>query len=328
MMGNQNRKIKLGVLGLGSIGRRHCMNIASLGIEVAGFDPDPSGAEFIAGIGGSIYESRDDFLEEMDAIVVASPTQFHFKDILDGIEAGCHLLVEKPLAHSLANIEGVLAEAKDKGLVIAGAFNLRFLPTVSFARNLIKNTELGEVLWARFTCASYLPDWRPGRNYLETYANDPLAGGVLMDVVHEIDLAEYLLGPAQLVASAVRNTGSIGLAAEDCADLVFRHEKGLVSTVHLDYVTKKRMRTVEVIMERGSLEIQTSNNKVIVNQFDSLPERKELVWSESPLESYLEELKDFIGAVEGRHQVRCSGEEALKSLKLALEARCTYRSGF
>jgi predicted dehydrogenase len=106
----------------------------------------------------------------------------------------------------------------------------------------------------RVECQSYLPDWRPTRPYQESYAARPSEGGVLLDLIHEIDYTGWLFGWPGTVQARRRNLGRLGIAEEEAVDLLWdTAEAGCVS-MSLDYLTRPPRRLLRACGERGTLE--------------------------------------------------------------------------
>ena len=146
------------VIGLGSIGLRHARNALTLGETVAGYDPEPARGELLAALGGRVADTRTTALVGAKAAVIASPNACHRDDLAAAIEAGCCVLVEKPMTHTADGVEALLGRADERGLSVCVAHNLRLHPVVKAARTILARGELGEVLWCRMLAASYLPD--------------------------------------------------------------------------------------------------------------------------------------------------------------------------
>lgn len=308
------------VLGLGSIGFRHARNLLRLGEATVGFDPDPERRERFAAAGGATASSRSEALEQASAVVIASPSGQHLADLEEAVAAGCHVFVEKPLAHTGQGIDPLLREAKRRKLVVFVGFNLRYHPCVEWAKEALAEGRLGKILWARLLCSSYLPDWRPDQDYRQGYAADPVTGGILFDDVHEFDLAMYLLGPANTVAAAARRTGALEIEAEDCADIILRHHHGVLSTLHMDFVSPTRQRVTEVVGTDGLVRIDISNRRFMEIGVDGIVLRDRS--PSRPLEDdYRIEMSNFLDCTRGQSKPRCDGGEALSVLEQVLAAR-------
>lgn len=312
--------MKVAVLGLGSIGLRHARNALSQGVDVVGFDPSPDRQQMGLSLGCQSAASRDEALADADAAIVATPNECHLDDLRSCLESGCHAFVEKPLAHVVAGVEALLEEAERRGLHVQTGFNFRIHPSVKAGRNILQDNGIGTILWARFQGASYLPDWRPGSDYRKGYAANRLTGGALFDFIHEFDLALYLLGPAEVVASTARRTGMLDMPSEDCSDTILRHADGCHSTLHLDYVTRPPQRYVEIAGSEGLLRLDLHNRAFVhLNKNGDISADEK--FQSSFDDDYREELMNFFSCCRGDAEPHCSGWEGHASLKLVIEAR-------
>lgn len=308
------------VLGLGAIGLRHARNLRALGRAVVGFDPDSARVEMLEAAGGRGANRRATALAAADAAVIASPNRRHLDDLAAAVEAGCHAFVEKPLAHTDRDVEAVLAKAAAAGRTVFAGLNQRFNPAIREARSLLDAGRLGDPIWARFLCASYLPDWRPGQDHRTGYAADTATGGVLFDVIHEFDLADHLLGPAETVAATARRSGLLGIASEDCADVVLRHASGIHSTLHLDYLTRPPLRAIDIAGTGGVLQIDVRRRHLTLLDRTGAA-AVDRSWPTGPDEDYLAEMTAFLDCVDHGAAPACDGRTALRVLRQVLSAR-------
>lgn len=308
------------ILGLGSIGRRHARNLKQLGREVIGFDPSPAARESFRQEGGETVDTREQGLARADAIVIATPNQSHGDDLRDAVAAGSHVFIEKPMAHRTEALPELVASADEQGLVVFPGLNQRFNPAVAAARERIADGSLGMPLWARFSCASYLPDWRPGTDYRKGYAADPRTGGVLFDLLHEFDMAHHLLGDTQVVCAAARNTGMLEIEAEDCADVLLRHESGVQSALHLDYVTRPPLRGIEVAGSEGYLKIDVRARGLARWRNDGTLAEERTFDSTADAE-YLAQMRQFLNCIDHGEQPACPPREAIGVLQQVIDAR-------
>jgi predicted dehydrogenase len=308
------------VLGLGSIGLRHARNLLSLGQAVVGFDPDPERRRMLEAEGGRTFDTRSAALGNAKAAVVASPSQYHADDLSAALDAGCHVLAEKPLAHSDVGLDGLLEKAREQGLVVFVAHNLRYHPCVEAAREILEAGRLGDLLWARLLGASYLPDWRPHQDYRRGFAANPVTGGALFDFIHEFDLAAHLLGPFETVAAVARRTGTLDMESEDCVDAILRHSSGVCSAMHVDYVTRSARRVTEIVGTEGALKLDLLNRDL--THFDptgAVIARN--AYGGEVAEDYVREMKAFLECLRGRAEPKCCAREALAILTQVVAAR-------
>ena len=140
--------VRVGVVGVGSLGVNHARIYASLeGAELAGiYDVDPERAAYVAAMyKAEVCETLDALMDRIDAASVVVPTNLHFDVASQMIRQGKHLLVEKPIALSVADAERAVAAARANGRVFMVGHVLRFHPAFEHLKSLIDEGELGEV---------------------------------------------------------------------------------------------------------------------------------------------------------------------------------------
>ena len=208
---------KFVVMGTGSIGSRHIRVLQESGEAAVCAGPVRSERLVeLKEIGmcafGSLAEAAD---WGARFAIIATDTARHLPDSLQAMECGLDVLVEKPMALDAASARGLETRARQLNRHLCLGCTLRFSDGLETFRSFL--TRLGSVHFVRIKCQSYLPDWRPSRPYHEAYSARAGEGGVLRDLIHEIDYAGWLYGwPRSLVAS-VRNQGRLGIAADEAA---------------------------------------------------------------------------------------------------------------
>lgn len=191
--------IRAAVVGTGFIGPAHVEAIRRVGGEVVGLcgsSPERARAKAEALDLKRVYRDYDELLNDpsVDVVHITTPNVYHFSQAKAALEAGKHVVCEKPLALTLREGMELLSLGEQRGLVHAVAFNIRFYPLVRHARALIQQGALGEI---RLVHGSYLQDWL----LLETDWNwrvVPEVGGALRAVgdigSHWIDLVTFITG--------------------------------------------------------------------------------------------------------------------------------------
>lgn len=212
--------MRVGVLGLGSIGLRHAKNLVALDQEVYGFDPNEARQELLSSCGATPV-SKERALS-CDLVVVATPTPQHGEDIP---LLRCPALVEKPIADA-----PILVSTEHIRLV---GYNLRYHSCVRQALRWLSAGFIGEALYGSFVLAQY--------NNRPHYLRD----GVVLNWSHEIDLALHLLGPAKDLARVSRNNS--------VSTLFLEHDGGAASAVHLNYINKNEERYFDIIGVMGKI---------------------------------------------------------------------------
>lgn len=311
---------RVGILGLGSIGQRHARNLRALGEEVVAFDPSPTARQWFAEEFNHAASTREAVLNEADALIIASPSGCHLQDLEDAVSVGRPTLVEKPIGHDFQLARKIVEQAEDKAVPIVVAHNLRYRSVVRRTREHLNKGLIGEPIWAHFLCGSWLPDWRPQQDYRTNYAADRKTGGVIFDIIHEIDLAFHLLGPAVLGSAVTARSGLLEINAEDVANIILRHHGGCQTSLHLDYVTRPRRRLFTIAGTRGILDVDLRTGALRAMGRDESIALDELLPVE-PNKEYLDEMEDFLSALSGRKSPACEAREALVVLDVAVQAR-------
>ena len=320
MSDRTDRRIeRVAVLGLGSIGLRHAGNARDQGRAVIGYDPSADACGCARDQGVEIATCARDALATADAVVIASPSGRHLDDLEAAIAAQCPALVEKPIGHDPDRTAALLARAEADGVPVGAAFNLRRRSVVEALHGTVVD-RIGAPVWARFVSASWLPDWRPEQDYRTGYASDPQSGGVVFDVIHELDLAVHMIGPAEVAASVLRRSGRLELPVEDGAEIVLRHAYGCLSSLHLDFASPVRRRALEICGLHGSVEADLRSGETVWR--DAGGERLETATvAIDPDAEYRAVLADFLDAIERGVAPECDGAAGLAALHLAHRAR-------
>ncbi len=193
-----------------------------------------------------------------DVVHVCTPHATHAAIAIDALEAGVHVVLEKPLAHDRAEGRRLVQAAEGASARIAVCFQNRYNAPVQAAHELLRSGVLGTVLGASATVfwhrdAAYYRD-RPWRGRWST-----AGGGLLMNqAIHTIDLLQWLLGDVDgVVGGAATRLLGDEIEVEDTADLVLRHANGATSTFFATLSNAVNAPvTIDVVAERGSLALR------------------------------------------------------------------------
>ncbi|MEW1955040.1 Gfo/Idh/MocA family oxidoreductase [Terrabacter sp. NPDC080008] len=246
--------LRVVVRGSGSIGQRHARVFRQEGADVSlwpvrdrGLPPgtvdDATGARLLDDASGPAA-LRDTL------VVVATDTARHVSDALQALDAGARtVLVEKPVAPTAADAAALTDHPRSGDVWVAAP--LRAHEAFRHLHRLVGRLDDGGSahVWSQ----SWLPDWRPDRDYRESYSARPGEGGVLRDLVHEIDYATVLFGPPTLLGAGVSTTGPLDIEADQAASLLWTAGSFDVAA-RLDYVTRPTTRGVVVRSPDGVLE--------------------------------------------------------------------------
>ncbi|EAR52531.1 hypothetical protein OG2516_05468 [Oceanicola granulosus HTCC2516] len=255
------------IVGTGFIGTVHLWALRRLGVDVRGvLGSSPGrGRARAAELGvAHAYDSLEALLADsaVDVVHVTSPNQAHYPQVCAILDAGKHVVCEKPLAMTSEESADMVARAAASGKVAAVCYNTRFYPLNQQARGMIAAGELGA---PRFVTGSYHQDWL-ARPTDWNWRLLPEAGGALRAVgdigTHWVDLTSFILGerpvevfaelttflperqrpagPVATFASAGGDTEPVAIDTEDTAQILLRYASGARGTLTVSQVNTGR----------------------------------------------------------------------------------------
>ena len=313
--------MKFLIAGLGSIGRRHFRNLRALGqddilLYRTGKATLPD--DELAGIPVET-DLQAALAHRPDAVIVSNPTALHLDVAIPAAEAGCALLLEKPISHSLAGIDRLQAAVARTGARVLVGFQFRYHPGLQQARALIDRDEIGRPISVRAHWGEYLPNWHPWEDYRSGYAARPdLGGGVVLTLSHPIDYLRMLFGEVSTAAGSTSNLG-LGLPVEDTAEITLQFASGVLGSVHLDYVQRPPAHWMEIVGDKGSLRWDNADGSVLLGRAEGPPERFEVAPSFERNSLFLDETRNFIAMVQGKEAPVCSLEDGVRALEICLD---------
>jgi len=296
-------KVKVGVIGVGVMGEHHVRIYSALkeASLIGLFDSNPDRALAISNkYACQSFASPDSLLAQVSALTLASPTSTHFDLARLCLKHKKHILVEKPLASSLAEAEELVSQARANKCVLACGMIERFNPAFTKASSLVRQEKLLGLDFKRFS------------PFPERISD----ASVVMDMMlHDLDLA-LALAPAQL-ASFKAQGRKVRSSRLDEATATLFFTDGLIAKVEASRVKESRQRSLAITTDKGLYEADLLNKRLYRRDFDSLSVRQELeVKSDDQLTA---ELKDFVRAVSLGRAPKVPGSESLTLIKLAEE---------
>lgn len=245
------------VVGAGSIGLRHIGNLLSIGgVEVSVYRYRTVLAEDLKKkFDVKVYDSLEGaFHAKPNAVVICNRTDQHLSVALNAAERGIHLFIEKPLSHSLKGLHRLSMIVQEQKLVVETGCMMRFHPNLLWMKNAICEGFLGDVYFARVNVGQYLPDWRPDRDYRSSYsAKREQGGGVVLDLIHELDYLSWWFGQVEDVAAILGHLSNLEINSEDVAQILLVFRSGVMAEVHMDYLRPQYSRSAEVVGSQGML---------------------------------------------------------------------------
>lgn len=328
--------MKILIVGLGSIGRRHFRNLRALGendlvllrsLKATLPDDELVGFPVETDLASALKNHRP------DAVIVANPTALHLDIAIPAAEAGCHLLMEKPISGSLERVDQLVAAAKLSGSRILVGFQFRFHPTLRKAADLISSGALGKVLTVHAHWGEYMPNWHPWEDYRRTYAaREDLGGGVIRTLTHPLDYVRWLVGEVTEVRALSGHVSPLELDVEDVAEIGLRFASGAIGGVHVNYVQRPPVHRLEIVGTQGTLRWDNADSGLFFHRVSQAfgttladppaPAMEQFVPPEGFERNlmFMEQMKHFLAIVRGEVEPVCTLKDGVRALELALEA--------
>ena len=233
------------------MGQRHARNLRKIcvkrGLSCSIDLLRTCSADVPEGIRG-VYTSKDQFPGAYDAVFITNPTAAHYETLVDLIDLSDAFFIEKPVFDRTDYELGFLDREKKVFYVAAP---MHYKPTISWLK---EHFDFSEAFSLRSISSSYLPDWRPGVDYRKTYsAHKDMGGGVSIDLIHEWDYLQYLIGFPERAYSIIEKRSGLEIDSDDVA-LYIADYGDKTAEIHLDYFGRVPIRKIEIFTKEDTVE--------------------------------------------------------------------------
>lgn len=318
--------VKVGVIGVGSMGQNHARIYKEIAELVGVYDQDQVQSKKVAKrFDVEVFDSIDSMLRLVDAVSVCTTTSTHLDVAKRVIDEGKGVLVEKPFTGESKKAEELRRRAEKEGVTLAAGFVERHNPIVGAARGAIKEGKFGRVI----SFASRRVSSFPSR------VRDV---GVIMDLgIHDVDVLRYITSD-EVRSVYVLGGKSVNSGFEDHASLLIAMRNGLVASLEVNWLTPMKVRKVSLTCTGGfvqldyidqSLEISSSST----GDFDPADmfrihleheTRRISVRKEEPLRL---ELEDFLKAATTGGEPLATANDAVAALRVCEAAQESLLTG-
>jgi predicted dehydrogenase len=315
---------RVGVVGTGVMGRNHARvlhelrDVELVGVADSNMDAACQVADFHAVRG---YGSLEELLqkEKPDAVTIAVPTENHHRAVMEALAAGCHVLVEKPIAATIEEADELVAAARSARRVLAVGHIERYNPAVLELKRRLDDGQLGKAY--EFDAQRLGPFPQRIRDV-----------GVVIDLAtHDLDLMRFLTG-SEIVRVYAETRRKVHTTREDMVSGLLRLADGSVGLLQINWLTPTKIRQMTVTGERGMFRADyltqdlyfyenaeaTAHSWEQITMLRGVSEGsmvKYVIHKREPLQS---ELEAFMKAVAGEAAGIVSGEDGTEALRLAL----------
>lgn len=307
--------ITIAVLGTGSIGTRHynCLK------TIPGVNPIavPTRPERVDGLIADGFNAAPKIPDETVGVIIATNTDRHLSDWDSNKSRFC--LVEKPLAGSITpELEALVAETQGRAFT---ACVLRFNRTLAEFKALIESNPGARQ--AMISCRSYLPEWRPNRDYRTLYSAQLGQGGALRELIHEIDYAGWIFGWPTVIKGIIPSEKTLEIADEERALALLVNDQVQVQ-VELDIASQDPCRRIMTTSQSGDLFCDITKNELL-NSAATPPISR---YPEDRDAMYKRQLKAFVRAIQGQDSSPlATAAEGLKALHIIEAVRSSSQTG-
>lgn len=330
-----HRPLGVGVVGCGLIGSVRAAVAAGNGGSrvVAVADRERSRAHEVAAATRATALTEWESVvghPEVDIVVVATTHDWLAPVSIGALQAGKHVLCEKPMSRSSREAEEIIAAARSSGRHVHVGFNHRYHPAIRRAHDLACAGEIGEILFIRCRYghggrAGYEREWR---------MNPELSGGgeLLDQGMHAIDLFRWFLGDLSEV-TGMTATWVWQAPVEDNVFALFRSPRGQVASLHASWTQWKNLFSFEVFGSQGALVVDGLGKSygtellTIYRRAASGPPQEERVEFPGPDQSWEAEWEDFLAAIRNGQPPTVGGSDGLAALRLVEAVYAAARSG-
>lgn len=320
-----NDMIRVGVAGLGRIGRIHFDNLTGRvpgAAVVAVADPFESARGLAQSKGVVAYAHYDELLghEELDAVIVCTPTDAHADHVVAAAQRGCHVFCEKPLDLTLERVRSTIQVVEEEGVKLMLGFNRRFDPNFAKIRSLVQEGRVGAPHLVRITSRDPAP---PPLEYIRH------SGGLFLDMtIHDFDMARFLI-ESEVTEVYARGSNlvdpKIGEAGDvDTAVCLLTFANGATAIIdNSRQAVYGYDQRVEVFGSKGSVSVgnETPDRHRLMTAQGVEGPLPEPFFLERYATAYRLEMEAFVSALQAGGEVPVGGDDGLEALKLGLAAK-------
>lgn len=255
-----------------------------------------------------VYTYEDNISDVYDAVFITNPTSLHFDTIKRYSGIAKNMFIEKPVfSQTAVNIKELNLQDNCNYYV---ACPLRYNKVLQYVKH---NIDLHDTFSVRSISSSYLPNWRPGIDYRNTYsAHKALGGGVSIDLIHEWDYLTWIFGMPDKTFSIIDKISSLEINSDDIAIYIGRNNKTTFE-LHLDYFGRETIREMQIFQANETISADIQHGRI-----SFLKSQKFFDLKEESNGNYFREIEHFFDIIEGRCPNDNDINTALATMKLCL----------
>jgi predicted dehydrogenase len=306
--------LKILIIGLGSIGKRHAKNLLKLGYKNLIFCSKQKKLDRISSFKTiNVFNKLNLALEQNpDIALICNSTNIHCKTAIKGAKNNCNVFIEKPIGNKKKEIFSLQRIIKKKKLTNMVGYMMRFHPAVIKIKKIIEKKEIGKIYYAYSEWSEYLPNWHPDENYKKSYASQKIGGGPSLTLSHDLDLLRWLFGPIKNTFEENIKSSHLHISSESSSDFLIKFKSGINALAHIDYLQKKPFRFLKIVGENGIINFNYYKNLLTLEKEGITKKYSYKKFKRNQM--FIDEIKYFINCVKKKETAFSSVEDSAKLL--------------
>ncbi len=316
------------IVGVGSIGHRHLRCFQQTGrVDVSICDSNQAILNQLAdqyGVFDKFTDLNSAMASRPEIVVICTPAHLHIPMATTAVDAGAHVLIEKPLSTATEGVDELVAKAAKRDVTVGVAYVMRHHPLLLDLKQVIETKRFGRPLQVTMNSGQHFPFYRPA--YREIYyTSHETGGGAIQDAItHMVNALQWLLGPTTALVCDAAHLSLPGVEVEDTVHVLSRHG-GILGSLTLNQFQTPNETSLTINFEQATVRCDLHNGTW---QYCTQPEGDWLPGGEYSLERddlFVSQANAFLDAVEQGGSPACNLQDAKHTLQTNLAMLASVR---
>lgn len=329
-MNNIFNKRPVLIVGLGSIGRRHFRNLRARGVDnIILYRTGKSTLPDDELINFPTFNNLEDALNNNPiGVIISNPTSLHVSTAMIVGKANCHILMEKPVSHTLENLTDLQKIVSDNKLVFITGYQFRFHPALQRIEKWLREEIIGRIISTHVHWGEDVKNWHSWEDYSKSYSVcSELGGGVALTLSHPIDYLRWIIGDMEKLYALSGTSNCIETNADSIIQISLKYKNGAIGNIYLDYIEKPTKHIFSIIGERGSIHYDNADGSASIFVGCTCVEEYKVPQYFERNTMFIDLVDHFLKCIIGTELPKCTLYDGVQALKIALAAKQSAREG-
>ena len=319
------KKLKILVVGLGSMGKRRIRNLLKLHYDdIIGYDMSKSRrTEIVKNYPIHVSSTFKDCLKQKpDVMIISTPPDKHLKYAKIAIKNNIHFFTEVNLLS--AHVKKIIHYLQGRSVVASPSYTMHFHPAVIELKKLLQKKIIGTPLIIQHHSGQYLPNWHPWENYKNFFVSKKITGGAKESLQVELLWLTHVFGDISSVMGNVQKISKLDVDIDDVYQTLLRFKNNIVCNVLVDVLSIPSFRETKIIGEKGTIVCNFNEGFIKIYKGTKINKKsikmgkvaKGYVGSTPPETLYEDELRQFFGAIKHQKKYPYTFQDELKLLRV------------